>query len=68
MVEDLDLETWGRPGCASWLRLESMQIFVIAGNNPSALSLPVVVVDEDFEFLGNPFVGGDVAPLPCQRQ
>lgn len=66
-VYDLYFEARGRFGCTTCFRAESVQVFVVAADNPSAFGLPVVVVDQHSRVLTDPFVCWDVASLAGHR-
>jgi hypothetical protein len=65
MVEDVDDESWGGFGGATGFRFEGVEVFVVARNNPSALCLPIIIIDKNPQLRGDPFIGGNVATLAC---
>jgi hypothetical protein len=45
MIEDLNNKSWSWFSCTSRLRWEGMEIKIVAGNNPTTLCLPVVIIN-----------------------
>lgn len=48
MVKNLDNKTWARLGGAAGLVGEGIKVLVVAGDDPSAFGLPVVIINEHF--------------------
>lgn len=67
VTEDFDIEARARFGGASCLIGKSEQIFIITRDDPSTLSLPVVIIDEYFQFISDPLIGRYITSFSSHR-
>ena len=61
MVDNVHNEPGGRFGSTARFIRESVKVFEVAAYDPSAFSLPVVVIDQHIQFLSDPFISRDIA-------
>lgn len=64
-VNDFNFEAWRGFGSTTCLGLKCMEILIVATYDPSALSLPIVVVNQYTCVLSDPLISRDVASLSC---